>query len=365
MSITLPNWLLSTKTITPKNCSYIYKENLGKKLGIESFLGSNFIESLQELKEQIKKNNIKTYTEYTKNRKSCWPISPDKFYKDWQGYDHFFDRAPRPSFVELKRKIRACKIKTKKEYKKRRKEEGLNWPPNPERFYKEEWKGKHDFFGTLPFLSFEECQKEVKKYKINGSQQYLNKRKRKTNWPYEPKNTYKKYWKGWDHFLGIQRWLDFDECRKEIKKCKIKNPTEYIEKRKPNWPSNPKKFYKKQWKDWYHYLGIKEKIWPEFEKCREEIKKHKIKGILDYRVRRKPDWPSDPKKAYKKQWKDWYHYLNFYPFLDFEECRKEVKKYKIKSSAQYKQKRKSSWPSNPNNYYKDTGWQGYDHFLGK
>ena len=63
-------------------------------------------------------------------------------------------------------------------------------------------------------------------------------------------------------------------------------------------------------------------------------------------------------------WKDWYHYLSFYPFLDFEECRKEVKKYKIKSSAEYKQKRKPSWPSNPNNYYKEK-WRGYDHFLGK
>ena len=358
IEIKAPEWFLKTKEITHANCPSLYKQTLPNKLKYSKLL------SFEECRDEVRKYKFISPKQFVENRKPNWPKYPFFTYrhKGWNGWDDFFGREPRPSFVDLKIKIRACEIKTKKEYRKHRKEEGLNWPSNPERAYKEEWKGRHDFFGTLPFLSFKECQEEVKKYKIKSSIEY--KQKRKPNWPCEPKNIYKKYWKGWDHFLGIQKWLNFEECRKEIKKYKIKNRTEYREKRKPNWPSYPNKVYKKEWKGWPHFLGIKEKIWPEFEKCREEIKKCKIKGILDYRARRKPDWPSDPKKAYKKQWKDWYHYLSFYPFLDFEECRKEVKKYKIKSSAEYKQKRKPSWPSNPNNYYKEK-WRGYDHFLGK
>ena len=164
IEIKAPEWFLKTKEITHANCPSLYKQTLPNKLKYSKLL------SFEECRDEVRKYKFISPKQFVENRKPNWPKYPFFTYrhKGWNGWDDFFGREPRPSFVDLKIKIRDCGIKTKKEYRKHRKEEGLNWPSNPERAYKEEWKGRHDFFGTLPFLSFKECQEEVKKYKIKS-----------------------------------------------------------------------------------------------------------------------------------------------------------------------------------------------------
>ena len=49
--------------------------------------------SLSQLKLEVKKYNINTYTEYKKNRKNNWPSAPDSYYKDeWISWPNLFGR---------------------------------------------------------------------------------------------------------------------------------------------------------------------------------------------------------------------------------------------------------------------------------
>ena len=103
-----------------------------------------------------------------------------------------------------------------------------------------------------------------------------------------------------------------------------------------------------------------------FEECREEVRKYKFKDIVQYNKNKKNNWPRHPDQHYKnKGWKDWYNFLGKVSFLSFEECRKEVRKYKFKNIIQYNKNKKNNWPSSPNKHYKNKGWKDWYDFLGK
>lgn len=427
LEIDVPNWLLKTKVIRSNNCRSVYKDTLDNKLGIihrfERKVGC-FLD-WKEIQIEIKKSNIKTKEEYLEKRNFNWPSAPHLVYKDqWKGWLQFLTGKERPeflSFKECRAEVINCKITSQRDYLKRKRP---NWPYEPQITYKKEWKGWTYFRGekSVDFLPFDKFINQLVKHKIFDPKTY--KLKRKPEWPSEPHNEYKGKWKGW---LGL-RLLNFEECRSQVLKCNFKSMEEYKRKRKWNWPCNPCMFYKEKWQGINYFLGTKKERFLSFEDCKKEIVRCGIKTMKEYSRKRKVDWPSNPKLTYgekwkgyedflskkcfpsfeqcrkevldkkfksrddymnyvksfgpnwpiladsyykkRKKWRGWLHFLgkkqiHSNNFLAFKECLIEVRKYKFKNLYDYGKNRKPNWPSNPNVVYKNKGWKGYAHFLRK
>lgn len=82
-------------------------------------------------------------------------------------------------------------------------------PAKPYRTYKNNWKGWGDFLNTgnvrtrdKVFKSFEEAKKWVLKEKIRTSQEWIALKNKPNDIPSNPQRTYKDQWKGWADFLG-------------------------------------------------------------------------------------------------------------------------------------------------------------------
>ena len=422
MEIKVPEWILNTKEIRANNCRSVYRDTLDKKLGIGSFL------DWETIRTEVEELKITTKDEYMKKRRYNWPTAPHLVYKkQWKNWPHFLGKKITEflSFKECRQEVIKNKITSGSNYLDRKKN---NWPYEPQSTYKKEWKGWPHFLGRkevdfLPYeefiqqlnknkifdpksykvkrrpewpcephviykgkwkgwlclrlLSFKECREEVLKNKIKSIEEY--KRKRKWNWPARPCSFYKKEkeWKGRVHFLGIikkERFLSFDKCKEEIKKYKFSSERKYLINKKPNWPSAPKLFYKKQWKGWGDFLGREDVSYLSFEKCRKEVRQYGFKSrteYVDYAKKHKTNWPLQPDAFYKKRnkWKGWLYFLGksklfVSNFVSFEQCISEIKKLNITSMVDYLKNRKSSWPSNPNIVYKKQ-WKNWPHFLGR
>lgn len=360
MKIELPNWLFNFRRITSSNCVRVYGEPLKDKLEISSFL------DWDSIRKELKQFNVGSKEQYRANRRPNWPSAPHTVYKEWRSWPHFLGKREIKflSFEECMADVQKNKIKSISDYLKRKKS---TWPYQPNDAYKAKWQGWPHFLGKkkVDFLSFEELIKQLKKHKIDNIRDYrLN---RRPEWPYEPHEIYKGKWQGW---LTL-RLLTFEECRKEVLKCNFKSMEEYKRKRKPNWAFNPSVYYKKEWKGKKHFLGLKDKFL-SFEECKKEVKKYKFTSHKHYSKSRKPNWPSSPKFVYKKQWKGWSDFLGRQDieFLPFEQCRKEVARLGFKSKSEYQKYKKINnklnWPAVPDVYYKNQKkWKGWLHFLNK
>ncbi len=88
------------------------------------------------------------------------------------------------------------------------------------------------------------------------------------------------------------------------------------------------------------------------------------------------DIPNNPDKIYKA-WNGWKNWLGNYekvPFLTFEEAREKVREKNLKNTAEWK--KWCDWtlnelgikppniPASPHIYYKNSGWNGYNDWLG-
>jgi hypothetical protein len=88
------------------------------------------------------------------------------------------------------------------------------------------------------------------------------------------------------------------------------------------------------------------------------------------------DIPNNPDEIYKA-WNGWKNWLGNYekvPFLPFEEARKKVREKNLKNTAEWK--KWCDWtlsglgikppniPASPHIYYKNSGWSGYNDWLG-
>jgi hypothetical protein len=261
------------------------------------------------------------------------------------------------SFEDCKKQILECEIKSQKEYQQKRKRE---WPSVPKKVYKDNWTNWRDFLGKN-FLSFEDCKKEVAKHKFSNLIEY--KKNRKSNWPSNPSVFYKDKWVDWDSFLGKEVFLSFEECRKEARKYKFDSAKEYKKNRKPNWPSHPNEIYKNEWISWRNFLG---RDFVSFDECRKQVRKHKFKNQIEYCNNRKSNWPCEPYEIYKKEWTNWYDFLGKkepQEFVSFKECRRQVRSFKFINKKQYDKNRRPHWPSLPEKFYKE--WKSWYDFLGK
>ena len=222
-------------------------------------------------------------------------------------------------------------------YKKERKKHS-GWPSAPQQMYKNKgWEGLSELVGRENFmkkewLSFIDFQTEVSSvYTGQGNVQkwYHEERKKHSDWPYHPQETYKnKGWEGFSELVGKENpfkkdYLIFLEFQTEVRSV---------------YPGQGDVY------EWY----------------KKERKKHS-------------GWPSAPEQMYKnKGWKGWSELVgrekkNFSPFLKFQT---EVRSVYPGQGNVYKwyweeQKNHHDWPSAPDQMYKNKGWEGWPQLVGK
>ena len=119
-----------------------------------------------------------------------------------------------------------------------------------------------------------------------------------------------------------------------------------------------------------------------FNKAREFARKLNLKSRYEWSVycslnNNKPDdIPDFPNEIYK-DWKGWRNWLGQYekiPFTDYNKAQSFVSQLGIKSSNEWKIYcnwnpneigiKPANIPASPHIFYKNTGWQGYSHWLG-
>ena len=248
------------------------------------------------------------------------------------------------------------------------------------------------------FLSYEEAREVLKSFEIDNHKKlrhFLKSDLRPNNFPGNPKHTYlNNGWVSWEHFFDIEKieYLVFEQAKTYVHFQKFNNQLEWREfcksERKPsNIPSNPMSVYKDNgWinmGDWLGNFNIRnsDKKYLSYEDARQFV--HKLNfGVIqewyDYcKSGKKPiDIPSYPDKPYKnKGWINWADWLGKNSFqgnskkLTFEEARKIVKSFNLKSTKEWTEfcnskNKPSNIPNRPSAVYKDKGWISWGDWFG-
>jgi Phage-integrase repeat unit len=117
-------------------------------------------------------------------------------------------------------------------------------PSNPNRTYKNEWKGMGDWLGTgaiapfeMQFRSFEEARQYVHTLGLKNHTEWINYCKsgnKPTDIPSGPNSTYEKEWKSWDDWLGTgyiaaskKEYRTFEEAKQYVHSLHLKSQKEW------------------------------------------------------------------------------------------------------------------------------------------
>ncbi|HIA06730.1 MAG TPA: hypothetical protein EYN71_08535 [Flavobacteriales bacterium] len=165
-------------------------------------------------------------------------------------------------------------------------------------------------------------------------------------------------------------------------------------------PSNPYEFYKdKGWVSWPDWLGTKtiatkDRVYLNYKAAKRYVRKLKLNGEKEWRAYCKGEFkskgllkplniPANPDKYYKgKGWSGMAEFLGYTQkfgggkkFREYSDARRFVKRLNIKNQYQWyqynkvkmpdREKRPADIPINPQLSYKNEGWKGWEHFLGK
>ena len=151
-------------------------------------------------------------------------------------------------------------------------------PPFPHRVYKNSWKGYPIFLGFMghapkQFLNFNEARDLFSKLNISSAQYiHLPRDKRPAGLPSNPQKTYKQDWKGWAHFRGgkeVRRLyrkrskfvLPFEQARKIARSLNLRSIADYnrrhIKGQLPEgMPSDPFFVYRESWNGEIDFYGL-------------------------------------------------------------------------------------------------------------
>jgi len=138
----------------------------------------------------------------------CIPRDPSQFYKRNGHTPIWID------FIEAKQIIMKYHYKSRLEFRTNYKKENfknLGIPICPERVYGEQWKGWKDYLGTNYFLSFKELKKLVRQAGLTSNDEFVEWRKTcGIDGIYRnPDKEYKEEWKGFHDFFGKDKRSEF------------------------------------------------------------------------------------------------------------------------------------------------------------
>jgi hypothetical protein len=300
-------------------------------------------------------------------------------------------------------------------------------PENPDEVYSE-WKNWKHFLGfknKVPFLSFKDARKEVRRLKLNGLKDWKlycswdpdDIGLKPANIPSSPHVNYKDNgWEGYSDFLGSENssfnskvFRDFQSARKYCRALGLTSSGQWLDyckgnieglmKKPDNIPSNIARQYTgngfEGMNDFlntaYHRKVARTKANRTFEEAKRFVHSLKlknliewnlfIKGELPHRKKMPKDIPTNPMLVYKDTgwcgYGDWLGTYNVPPFQmefrSFIESRKFVRKLGLNSSTEWIAYCKGDYqelaakpddiPHSVARHYQDTGWVSYKDFL--
>jgi superfamily II DNA or RNA helicase len=377
----------------------------------------------REFVKGLKLKSRNEWNQYCKsgNKPNNIPSNPDKTYKNngWTGIGDWlgtFTISPHNrkylEFSNAKEFVQKLKFKSKTEWiqycKSGDKPDYIPYSPDKVYSKSNEWINYSDWLGIKliseikkEYLSFQDARKFVHKLKLeNGERwkEYCKSGNKPLNIPSNPHVTYKN--QGW---TTISDWLNskdnsqnrnfltYIELKEYVKKFKITSLAEWkvfckSKYHLPNIPKAPSLYYQ-EWKSWGDFLGTgyeTNRDFLSYEEAKVIIHSLKLKNQKDWRNWSKSgakpiNIPGNPHKIYSKtnEWQGFGDWLGTgvvaaskMEFVDFETARNHARNLKLNSVKEWNLysksgKRPSNIPSNPQNPYKNKGWNGWADFLGK
>jgi hypothetical protein len=188
----------------------------------------------------------------------------------------------------------------------------------------------------------------------------------------------------------MNNFLKFGEAKEFVKKLNLKKQKDWRDFAKSNLrpkniPSNPEICYE-EWAGYGDWLGTRavasfNKEFVSYEDCKKWAKERNLNTSQMWDNYKKlygfPDnIPKYPQKVYKdngwKSWSDFTGYIspNKIIFMSYEDAKKITQEKDIKSREEWKIFIKSdekpfNFPANPDQTYKNKGWEGWTKFFGK
>ena len=267
----------------PANPSVFYKNWPGWRKALGNKIEDA---SIEEIREMALKENIQTVRQYHERRKKNdifngkrLPANPHIIYPDWTSWNDVLVKKVKKenkhtSLEEIKEFILKEDIRTSRQYTERRKKKrtfnGKILPANPSVFYKN-WPGWGKFLVKKEnkHVSMEEIKEFILKKNIRTSTQYHRHRKKNPNFngkilPADPSAFYPD-WTSWNDVLSREH-MTIEELKEFIVKKNIRTRAQYYKIRgKDNIfngkrsPINPETFYK-NWPGWDDIFAECEKI---------------------------------------------------------------------------------------------------------
>ena len=248
------------------------------------------------------------------------------------------------SFDEAKALMQSQGIKTHKQFQEWSKSEQRpkDFPSNPQRTYRNEWRGWENFLGTestsvrnKDWMGFDQAQTFIQSQGIKTITEFNEWKKagkRPKDFPSHPDQIYQDKWTSWGDFLGTgnisnkkRDWMSFNQAKALMQNLGIKTNTEFnewskSEQRPKDFPSNPRRAYKNEWVSWKNFFGTesistrKKKQWMSFEEAKALIQSQGIKTSTEFiewsKSKQRPEnFPSTPRRAYKNEWRGWGDFL--------------------------------------------------------
>ena len=255
------------------------------------------------------------------------------------------------------------------------------------------------------FLPFEEALAAARSLGLASKtewEMWCKEEMRPPNMPAHPEGTYKdSRWHGWGHWLGTgstegdtkKPFLPFEEGLGVARSLGLAGQVEWValckEGRRPaGVPSTPQRTYKDGgWRGWGHWLGTGNtrpgtKRFLPFDEALAAARSLGLASQKEWKEwskegARPPAVPSAPGRTYKDGgWQGWGHWLgtgtqssSAKQFLPFGEGLAAARSLGLASKTEWELWSKQGMrppgvPSVPDRVYKDSGWQGWGHWLG-
>lgn len=225
-----------------------------------------------------------------------------------------------------------------------------------------------------PFYeTWQEASRSAMNLKIMDQKDYVRRYKEDARLPSNPNKLYKDF-PGFYKFLGTNRrsrfYSTWQEASAIVVKAGIKGTVEYEKNCKSidrKLPTNPRQFYK-DFPSWSEFIGEgKYKFFSIWQEASEVVKRAELKTSKEYREKRKIvsiKLPSNPHKFYK-DFPGWYTYLGKIPYYSSWKQASEVAiKLGFNNRKSYRDGciNDPKLPLAPNIYYRD--FPGWVVFLG-
>jgi hypothetical protein len=369
----------------------------------------------EEAREFVKGLGFKDYWQWVQFAKSNdkpqnIPSHPERTYKDsgWCGWQDWFGTAPL-TFEEARKVVRDLRLQSVEDWINFSKssDKPQNIPSHPERVYRDSgWAGVADWIGIentckkdpswmnrsglkkVPnnWASFDAARSFARTLNLRSEHEWfkimLNDNKPK-DIPFNPCLIYNDSgWVSWDDWLGVketpENWRSFKEARKFVWNLGPESYLDWIDAimhgcKPKDIPAVPDEVYNGSgWKGWDDWFGIAPL---PFEEARDFVWALGFTNVGQWiefsNSHDKPkNIPSHPERVYKDSgWagiKDWIGV----DYIPFEAARDFVRALNLNNCREWLDFAKSedkpkNIPSDPYRIYKDSGWCGWEDWLGR